>query len=240
MSIQAENYWFFVIFITLVIIAFLIFYYLKEDKFKYLRFSFLCVVLLIGHIALPFYDVGIFPNLVYDPLFYLLLFLIGMTFTFLYINKIEQKSFQEIGWKSSNLLKEIVIGLVFGVILLLFAAIIMLPFQTTNLENISFFPEKIFTVIFFALGAIYEECLFRGFLQEELEKEFEITKVIIIQALAFLAINLFYFPFNSLGLINYLVMFIMALLLGFLAYKYSLFCSATVHVFFVLFAGLLT
>lgn len=239
MPFIAESYIFFAIFAPMIVLGYLVLFYLKDDKYKYLSYALICVMLLIGHIILPFMSVGVFPSLVYDPLFYALLFASGMIFTVIFIKNIKKKSFQEIGWDSSNILKDIGIGLVFSLILLVLAALMLLPFQGLSMEGISFSLDKVLTATFFAAGAIYEECLFRGVLQKDLEETFDYKKAIIIQGFAFLAINLFYFPFDIAGLINYTMMLILSLLTGVLAYKYSLYASATAHVVFVLLAGLL-
>jgi len=238
MSIQAINYFFFVIFIPLVIIILIILNYLKEEKYKYHRFALICIILLIGHIILPFYNMGIFPYLKYDYLFYFLLFLVGIIFTSIFLLKIEKKSFLEIGWQSSNIVRDIGIGIIVAIFLLFLSAILTLSFNNINFNDISLNYEKILTITFFALGAIYEEILFRGILQKELEEDFSLPSALLIQAFLFLSINLFYFPFDALGFINYCLIFIMAILFGLLAYKYSLYCSTTAHILFVLIAGL--
>jgi len=239
MPIIIESYVFFAIFAPLIVIGYIILYLLREEKYKYLSYALMCIMLLIGHIILPFMSVGVFPNLVYDPLFYALLFAAGMLFTIFFIKNIKKKSFQEIGWDPSNILRDIGIGLIFSLVLLVIAALLLLPIQDLSMESITLGPEKVLTAIFFAAGAIYEECLFRGVLQKDLEETYNSKTAIIIQGLAFLAINLFYFPFDIAGLINYTMMLVLALLSGVLAYKYSLFCSSTAHVVFVLLAGLL-
>jgi membrane protease YdiL (CAAX protease family) len=157
----------------------------------------------------------------------------------LFIVTIEKKTFQEIGWKSTNIIRDIAIGVIFSIILLLLSTILMLITQTFVMGEISINLEKFFTVVFFALGAIYEDCLFRGYFQKELEKTYSLKTAILIQATAFLIINLFYFPFNISRIINYIVIFVMAILIGFLANRYSLYSASTAHVLFVLIAGLL-
>lgn len=238
--IKLENYLFFAIFLPLILGGLLIFYYKRAEKYRYYRFTLICVILLIGHILLPFFDVGIFPKLVNDPFFYLILFLLGMGFTIIYLRSIEKISFAEIGWKSENVLKEFLIGIIFAFLILIISVLLEFPFLEITVPELSLI--KILTVIFFAAGAIYEECLFRGLLQTHyLQKEhLKNYQIILIQALAFLSINFFYFPFNIFGLINYLIMFLMSLIVGLLALKYSLISSTTAHLLFVLLAGLLS
>lgn len=238
--INFENYIFFVIFIPFIVGGLLVLSRYRDEKYRYHRFFLICLILLIGHFLLPYFEVGIFPTLVNDPLFYLILFLLGMGFTIIYMYIIEDTSFKEIGWKSAHPIKDFSVGLLYALIILVLSALLELPFLSPTLPQFSVL--KLITVICFAAGAIYEECLFRGILQtcylkNESLKDYQI---ILIQALAFLSINLFYFPFDAFGLINYLIMFLMSLIVGYLALKYSLISSSTAHFLFVLLAGLLS
>ncbi len=238
--INLGNYLFFAIFSPLIILGLLVLYYSRGEKYRYLRFALICIILLIGHILLPFFNVGIFPDLTNDPIFYLILFLLGIGFTISYISLIENISFKKIGWKSENLKKEFIIGLLFGFIILTVSAVLKMPFLKNSIPDFSIL--KVLTMIFFAAGAIYEESLFRGLLQTHyLEKEnIRNYQIILIPAVAFLFINLSYFPFNPIGLVNYLIMFLMSVTVGWLALKYSLISSTTAHFTFVLLAGLLS
>ena len=162
-----------------------------------------------------------------------------MIFTIILLFKIEQKNFKEIGWKSTNIIRDIGIGIAFCILLLIISTILMITAQIIVLTEINITFDKFFTALFFALGAIYEDCLFRGYFQQELEKTYSSKKSILIQSLTFLFINLFYFPFDISGIINYIVLFIMAIIIGFLAKKYSLYSANATHFFFILIAGLL-
>ncbi|MFO8017495.1 MAG: CPBP family glutamic-type intramembrane protease [Promethearchaeia archaeon] len=238
--IEVENYVFFAIFSPLILIALVVLHHYRDEDYRYYRFFLICMVLLVGHILLPFFDVGIFPELRNDPLFYSILFLLGMGFTILYIVQIENISFRQIGWKSENVIRDVAIGILTAVVLLLISALLEFPFLRLKLPNLSVL--KFITVVFFALGGIYEESLFRGLLQTAYLKkdDFNSYQRILMQALAFLFINLFYFPFDILGLITYLIMFLLAIVTGWLAQRYSLISSSTAHVLFVLLAGLLS
>jgi len=238
-DMMIESYLFFIIFVPIIIAGYFILMYLDEEKYKYTQYILISAILLFGHIILPYFNVGIFPHLTYDFLFYALLFASGMIFSILFIKYIKKRTFKEIGWDSSNILKDIIIGFFFGLLLLIIAALLTALSQDLALDQISFSSEKIITVIFFAAGAIYEEILFRGAMQKDLEQKYSIKKAIIIQGLAFFAINLFYFPFDIGGIISYGIMLFLSFLMGILAYKYSLYCSTTAHVIFVLLAGLL-
>ena len=163
MSIQIESYLFFLIFIPIIVLGAFILKAIKGDKYKYHRYFLVCAILLIGHIILPFANVGIFPDLKYDILFYALLLLGGTFFIYFNIRVIEEKKLKEIGWDSKNPLKDIVIGLIFGLILLIISALLLTPFQSISTDQISISIEKVIVAILFSLGAIYEEWYFRGF-----------------------------------------------------------------------------
>lgn len=251
MAIDLENLWFFALFGPVFLIAWYFLARIEGKKYRYLRYLIVIAVLFLTRLFLVIFDLGVFPNLEYDPLFYALALVFGILFTFYYLQKIEHfYSFEQMGWRFEtvsskqrsqvrDILNHLFIGLIGGIIILLMAALLTGLVEPVDLSALTFTLDKIITVILFALGGIYEEGFFRGLLQTDFTEKYGSIQANLYQALAFLAIHTFYFPFSFLGLVNYLVIFIMALILGLIKAKYSLYASSVAHSFFVLMAGLL-
>ena len=91
-------------------------------------------------------------------------------------------------------------------------------------------PEKIVISLSFAiLGAIYEEFMFRGIIQNHLNELVDNDwKIIFYTAAIFTATHVFYLPFGGFG-IYYIFVFVMAVLLSWLRVKVDLIASAIVH-----------
>ncbi len=174
--------------------------------------------------------IGIMPYLIEDVVFYSLLLLFGLTFTYYFLYRIEKSSFKEIGFKSVDLKKSILYGLIGIIPLMLLAPLIIL------LTNISISPipsislgKIIITLSFSLLGAIYEETMFRGIIQKHvaiLTKKNK--KIIIYTAILFTMTHLFYLPISGFG-IYYIFVFVMALLLSWFKLKFDLITCAILH-----------
>lgn len=170
------------------------------------------------------------PYLIKDVVFYSLLLLFGLTFTYYFLYRIEKSSFKEIGFKSVDLKKSILYGLIGIIPLMLLAPLIIL------LTNISISPipsislgKIIITLSFSLLGAIYKETMFRGIIQKHvaiLTKKNK--KIIIYTAILFTMTHLFYLPISGFG-IYYIFVFVMALLLSWFKLKFDLITCAILH-----------
>jgi len=172
--------------------------------------------------------IGIMPYLIEDVLFYSLLTILGVIMTFAYITKIEKVSDEEIGLKSESPIKDILVG-VLGLIPLI--AMFPLLLYLTDIEIIyNFTVGKIIVGSGFAiLGAVYEEIMFRGIIQNHLRDLLNNKlQVIVYTALIFTLTHLFYLPFTAFG-IYYIFVFVMALLLSILREKYSLISASILH-----------
>ena len=184
----------------------------KERLTIYMRFIVILGIFLFTRILLTMFDVGIFPNLVNDVLFYLLAFILGMLLIYLYVVKIESKDLKEFYWIHEKRGYSLLFGILGALILLLLSSGFMMIMGPLNM-NIENSIDGIIVAILFGLGAIYEEIYFRGILQDTIAQDLDEKKAIIIQAFAFLAIHLFYLPFDGFGM-YYWTILLMGLLLG--------------------------
>jgi len=172
--------------------------------------------------------IGIMPYLVEDVIFYSLLLLFGLIFTYYYLYKIEKSSFKEIGFKSDNFKKSIIYGLIGIIPLMMLTPLIMLLTNISPIPTISF-GKIIIALSFSILGAIYEETMFRGIIQKHITHlEKENIKIVIYTALIFTITHVFYLPFTGFG-IYYIFVFIMALMLSWFKIKFDLITCAVLH-----------
>lgn len=241
MPINLENLIFFAVFLPIVVAALLIVSKLKErcPQKIWLRFLIIEIVLFLTRVFLLVFDLGSFPDLEMDPLFYALAFFMGLGFMYVYVTKIEGATLKSVGWffKVNNVGKQLLYGFL-GCIALLIASVglmaVLLDYQLST--DLSIGADQFITALFFGLGAIYEEWFFRGLIYQKTD----LTSIqkISISSLMFLGIHVGYLSFTGYG-VYYITMAIMALMLGYLAYKLGIISSATAHGFYV-FIGALT
>lgn len=234
MSIYLINLWYFAIAapIILLFLPFIVKLYKNEVNNRINIIISLATLLFIIRLVLVFFGatIGIMPYLVEDALFYSLLLAFGLLFTFYYLFKVENSNLKEIGFETENIKRSILFGVIGIAILMCITPLIMIltDIEIANPPHISL--EKIIISLSFAiLGAVYEEIMFRGIIQNHLTKLIDNNwKIIIFTALIFTATHLFYLPFTGFG-IYYIFVFIMALLLSWLRIYVDLISSAIVH-----------
>lgn len=177
------------------------------------------------------------PYLIEDVIFYGLLMIFGVLFTWVYVFKIEKVSFSDIGGKVENVNKSITYGVIAQIPLLSFLQLTQLLTGIHISFNITI--GKILVAIAFAvLAGVYEEILFRGVIQNHFMEitEHKINKSILLTSITFTLTHLFYLPFTGFG-IYYIFVFIMALILSFLRAKCDLLACSILHsgiVFFLI------
>ena len=225
------NLIYFVIVFPIVIVGFAIISKIhKTGKLLEKIVSLSLLLFLIRFILIFFQEtIGIMPYLVEDVVFYTILMIFGIIFTFFYIYKIEKLSLEDIGGKTDNIKRSILLGLLGFIPLIPLLPIIM--FLTNIQISINITLGKLIVALSFTiLGAIYEELLFRGVIQNHFN---ELTnhnngKVILLTAFTFTITHIFYLPFIGFG-IFYIFVFIMAVILSILRIKADLLASAILH-----------
>ena len=222
--------------ITLPILAIALYFVSKlytKEKINHLAIILsLSLLLFLIRFILAFFGttIGIMPYLIEDVVFYSLLLLFGMIFTYYFLYRIEKSSFKEIGFKSDDLKKSILYGLIGIIPLMLFTPLIILltNISISTIPSISL-EKLIITLSFSILGAIYEETMFRGIIQTQIsDLTKDNTKIIFSTAVLFTLTHLFYLPFTGFG-IYYIFVFIMALLLSWFKIKFDLITCAILH-----------
>jgi membrane protease YdiL (CAAX protease family) len=169
------------------------------------------------------------PYLIEDVIFYGLLMLFGIIFTWVYLFKIEKVTFKDVGGDVENYKKSIIYGLLAYIPLLCLLPLMQVLTEIHISLNIT--PGKVIVAIAFAvLAGFYEEIMFRGIIQNHF---MEITdnsryKSIFLTSITFTLTHLFYLPFIGFG-IYYIFVFIMALLLSILRAKRDLLACAILH-----------
>jgi len=172
--------------------------------------------------------IGIMPYINDDILFYVLLTVFGAGFSVYYVFKIEGKTFKEIGFEITDLKKTLIYtALSFLPLIALFPLIIILA-EIQLATAIAW--EKIVLGATFGLilGGFYEEVMFRGVIQNYLMDMTDHKKAILFTALIFTATHVGYLPFIGFG-IFYIFLFVMALLLSVLRYKFNQLACFILH-----------
>ncbi|MBD3352837.1 MAG: CPBP family intramembrane metalloprotease [Candidatus Lokiarchaeota archaeon] len=241
MAFEIENLWFFIAFIPLILLTFVGLNILKKKKNEKIiyRFILIEILLFLTRVFLLVFDMGAFPYLVMDPIFYILAFIMGVLLMYVYLYKVEKKDFAYIGWfrENLNLFKDIVAGILGCVILVVISVLLMMGLSDyTLITEFNISIDKFVTALFFGFGAIYEEWFYRGFLLKY-EKLNERNRV-IFSSLMFVGIHLGYLPLTGYGMF-YISITIMAFMLAFLAKKFSILSSTVAHGLFV-FIGIIT
>ena len=165
----------------------------------------------------------------FRAIFYSLLLGFGLLFTWYYLYRIEKSNLKNIGFKTENIKRSVFYGLI-GIIPLMAMTpliIFLTHIDITFPPNIS--AEKIIISLSFSLlGAIYEEVMFRGIIQNHVKELVDNEwKIIIFTAVIFTLTHLFYLPFDY-G-IYYIFVFVMAILLSWLRIHVDLFACAITH-----------
>ncbi|MHA1820591.1 MAG: CPBP family intramembrane glutamic endopeptidase [Promethearchaeota archaeon] len=170
--------------------------------------------------------IGTVPFLIFNSWFYIILCAFGLSASFYYTKYIEKASFSSIGYNFQiKDFKKAVILLISAFIVLILIGLVALNIVGIVL-NLSIYPDKVIVALFFGLllGGIYEEIMFRCFMQNYFQNITDAKKTIIYTALIFTLTHIGYLPFAGFG-IFYLFLFVMALFLSALRYfGNQLFC----------------
>ena len=234
MSIYLINLWYFVIVVPIVLLSLPLIakLYKDEERNRIKIILSLATLLFVIRLILVFFGttIGIMPYLVEDALFYSLLLGFGLLFTFYYLYKVENSNLKEIGFETENIKKSILFGIIGIIILMCITPLIIFLTDITLANPPIISPEKIIISLSFAiLAAVYEEILFRGIIQNHLNKFIaKEWRIILYTAVIFTLTHVFYLPFTGFG-IYYIFVFLMAFLLSWLRIKVDLIASAIVH-----------
>ena len=166
MEFYIINLLYFIIAIPIVLITFPILSKLCNDK----RFLSIIIVLSlilfsVRFILILFQDtIGIMPYLIEDVVFYSLLMIFGVIFTWFYVIRIEKVSFKELGGKVEDIKKSVIFGLISYIPLICLLPLILFLTDIHITFNITL-GKIIIAIAFGILGGFYEEVMFRGIIQ---------------------------------------------------------------------------
>jgi len=224
------NLIYFLIVIPIVLIVTLLTWKLNKNEKHLAIIIILGVLLFFVRIMLVMFQatIGVMPYIYPDLVFYLILMIFGVAYSVFYTLKVENKTFEEIGFVRESILKDAAFG--FLGILPLLALFPLLLLLTSIQIDLSITWEKITLGIMFGLilGGFYEEVMFRGIIQNHFMEITDKKKAVIYTAAVFVATHIGYLPFVGFG-IMYLFLAVMALILSYLRLKFSQFSCAILH-----------
>lgn len=232
MGFQIIHFAYFLVYVPILAIAIAVMLHLKKRKLwtVEVRFAIIAVLLFLGRMLLLPFGLGQFPNIAFDPLFYALLLIIGLGLMMFYVREIENYRIRELGKWKEQLAKQIVVGILGAVSLLLFSVLMLFIAVNYRLTTPEITVDKFFTALFFGLGAIYEEWFFRGVMLKY--RQWWALKQIVISSIVFFVIHIGYLPFTGYG-VYYFIMLVFSFSLAFNAKYVGILSSTLIHFIFV-------
>lgn len=142
------------------------------------------------------------------------------TFTVLwfFMKFVDKEDFVKLGFETKNRLKEFIVGIFLGLLIMVFAFVLLIQIQEILFLRINLdITELIISITFFTIVAIVEETLFRGYILRNLMSSFNKYFALIFSSILFSAMH----SFNpNVDLFSLFGLFLAGLLLG-LSYLYT-------------------
>ena len=121
----------------------------------------------------------------------------------IYVKYVDKRSFISLGFRSKNLFKDILLGIVFGfVIILIGYEILIYSKEILFLNYNQSVSDILFSLCFFIFVAVNEELLIRGYFLQNLEASLNKFWALIISSLIFSLLHIFNNNINFLALTN--------------------------------------
>jgi membrane protease YdiL (CAAX protease family) len=237
------NWWFFLTFAPVAAGLLAVASILRKPDpghwYRWARIGLVLFALWLTRLFLILFEMGRYPALVMDPAFYAVAFGVGTVFLLIYLLVVEGTSPKAVGWvlPRETAGKTLVAGVLGAILILGVSAACYAPTVGINLAPEVTAP-KVWTAIFFGLGAIYEEWFFRGRLYQVLKTRYSVGTANALQALAFAAIHVGYLS-TAFWALDYWLILLLGVITGWLAERHGLVASALCHGLFV-FVGALT
>lgn len=172
--------------------------------------------------------IGVMPYIIPDIVFYSILTVFGVVFSTFFLLKVENKTFEDIGFIKDEIPKNILVGLLgFLPLIAMFPLLLLL----TGIQiNFLVTWDKILIGIVFGLilGGYYEEIMFRGIIQNHFMEITDEKYTIIRTAAVFVATHIGYLPLTGFG-IMYVFLTVMALILSYFRLKFSQISCVILH-----------
>ena len=137
---------------------------------------------------------------------------------FFFMKLVEKESFLNLGFQFQNHKKDIIIGVIIGLVIMALGFWILVFFKQIKFATTFFSAYEIsLTLIFFLLVALTEELLFRGYVLSKLMNSFSKIVALIISAILF---SLMHVANPNINWLSYLNLFLAGIVLG-LPYLYT-------------------
>ena len=156
----------------------------------------------------------------------------------LFMKFVDKERFIKLGFQTKNRLKEFVVGIAIGLIIMTLGYVLLIYFEEIFFINVKFnFLELIISILFFTIVAIVEETLFRGYILKNLMSSFNKYVALIVSSMLF---SLMHGLNPNVTLFSLFDLFLAGILLG-LSYIYTknLWFPISMHLSWNLFQTLL-
>ncbi len=156
----------------------------------------------------------------------------------IFMKLIDKENFIKLGFQTKNRLKEFIIGIIIGLIIMVVGYFLLIHFEEIFFTKVNFdSKELIMSIIIFTIGAVVEETLFRGYILRNLMSSFNKYVALVVSSILFSLMH----GFNpNVDLISLLDLFLAGIALG-LSYIYTknLWFPIAMHLSWNLFQALL-
>lgn len=131
---------------------------------------------------------------------------------------VDKEDFVRLGFQTKNRLKEFIVGILLGLLIMLFAFVLLIQIQEILFLRINLdLKELIISIILFTIIAVVEETLFRGYILRNLMSSFNKYFALIVSSILFSLMH----GFNpNVDLFSLFSLFLAGIFLG-LSYLYT-------------------
>lgn len=110
----------------------------------------------------------------------------------IFMKFVDKENFIKLGFQTKNRLKEFNIGIIIGLIIMAIGYFLLIHFEEIYFVKASFdFKELIISIIHFAIVAVVEETLFRGYILKNLMSSYNKYIALIVSSILFSLIHSF-------------------------------------------------
>jgi len=172
--------------------------------------------------------IGVMPYIIPDVVFYSILMVFGVVFSTFFLMKVENKTFEDIGFVKDEIPKNILVGLL-GFLPLIGMFPLILFLTGIQINYLVTWDKIVIGIVFgLILGGYYEEIMFRGIIQNHFMEITDEKYTVLGTAAVFVATHIGYLPFIGFG-IMYIFLTVMALILSYFRLKFNQISCAILH-----------
>lgn len=203
--------------------------FVKKDKHVQ-RILLISIALFFVRIMLVAFadSIGVMPYVQPELVFYSVLTVFGVAFSICNVKYIEKQTLAFFGWHSSNIKKDVLVGVLGLLPLFAFLPVIYFSTHITISSEITLGKLILAATFGLVLGGFYEEVMFRGIIQFHVGQITTKNRTIAYTAIIFVLTHVGYLPFDAFG-VFYWFLLLMALELSFIRSRYSAIPCAIIH-----------